>query len=201
MRTLGLVVLSLVTVTFAVQGADRLSNQQRQLVQTLEENPEWQKYFASPIGSPNQQQDVDVSVTSQRNNNAPPDEDANMDGPGHAWVVAPYLQAVIQSRGGKGSASTSSSGKSSKGKHKSKSKHSAGSEYDDDFFDYMNEAEASDDINGTETESSQHSYKSKSLKKKVSKESGDRESDCQFMNGVYFGKDCEESKYSITDQG
>lgn len=202
MRTLGLVVvLSLATVTVAVKGADRPINPHRQLVSALEENPEWQKYFASPIGSSDPQHEVEVSVPSEQNT-APPDEDDIMNGPGHAWVVAPHLQAVIQNHGGgKGSASSRNSSKSSKGKHKSKSKHSVGLEYDDDFFDYMNDAETtSDDANDVGAESSQQSYKSKSLKKKVSKASGDRESDCQFMNGIYFGKDCEESKYRRTEQ-
>jgi hypothetical protein len=187
MWALVLGVLSLVTVTSAVKGSDRHSNQRRQLVHALEANPEWQKYFASPVGSPVQHH-VEASVLNGQN--APPEEDTIMEGPGHAWVVAPHLQAVIQSRGGKGSARS----KSSKGKRKSKSKHAGGSEYDDDFFDYMDEAETSGDANDIEAENSQHSYNSKSLKKKVSKASGDRESDCQFMNGIYFGTDCEDSK-------
>ena len=187
--------LSLVTVAAAVKGVYRHSNPQRLLTNALEANPEWQKYFASPIGSTVHHPDEGSVGSSQT---APPQEDTVEEGPGHARVVAPHLQAVIQGRDGKGIASSGSSRSKSKkkGKNKSKSKHAAGSEYDDDFFDYMNEAETSDEANNNEAKGSQ----SKSLKKKVSKASGDREVDCHFMNGVYFGKDCEESKFRRTEQ-
>ena len=193
--------LSLVTIAAtrrasASDGADHRTGSRQLQATQLEQNPEWQKYFASPLESPVHAEQSVLSGTK-------PSEEDIMEGPGHAWVMAPHLASVIHSHGSEDDASTSTSAShshskksSKKHKHKSKSKSSSGSAYNDDFFDYLDDSGANVDVNGTYTESS-NSYRSKSLKKKASHTSGDREPDCQIMNGIYFGRDCEDSKCRI----
>jgi len=180
-------VLSLVAVVAVRTTArsHRYSNGRK--LNQIDHNPEWQKYFASPVASPVHSHSVLRSS----------EKDPDLEGPGHARIVAPEIESVITQAlaaedNHAASSSSSSSSSSKKGKHKSKGKggQAAESEYDDDFFDHYNGSEPGED---DDDDNHSKSYKSKGLKKKSSKTRGDKE-DCYYVNGIYIGKDCDEGK-------